>query len=191
MSRFWVATSMKTKPSVIAFSVVLGMVCLTTSGVAQSTFGTILGTVTDSSGAVMPNLAVTVTNQGENISREYRTDAQGNYQAENLKDGLYTVEVKAAGFQEVTVKDVRLTARQIVRADLKLVVGSTTEKVEVVANADLINTETQAISTSVTSTEVLNLPANYRGAGSTSPYSLLAFLPGVTGDDFGNISVQG
>ena len=59
------------------------------------------------------------------------------------------------------------------------------------ANAELINTESEAISTSIGSTEVLGLPANYRGAGSTSPYNLLAFLPGVTGDKDGNISVQG
>ena len=84
-----------------------------------------------------------------------------------------------------------MTARQIVRADLKLVVGATTENVTVEANAELVNTESEAISTSVTSTEVLGLPANYRGAGSTSPYNLLAFLPGVTGDDYGQISVQG
>src|SRR5262252_6892998 len=133
---------MKFKPFVVVLSIVLGVMLLTTSSLAQSTFGTILGTVTDPSGAVMPNLVVTITNQGEDISRDYRTDAQGNYQAENLKDGIYTVQVQAAGFQEVTVKDVRLAARQTVRTDLKLVVGSTTEKVEVVANAELINTET-------------------------------------------------
>jgi len=161
------------------------VVCLTTSLLAQSTFGTILGTVTDASDAVMPNIVVKITNQGEGVTREVRSDAQGNYQAENLKDGLYTVKVQAEGFREVTVQDVRLTARQIVRRDLKLVVGSTTEKVEVVANAELINTETQTISTSVTSTEVLGLPANYRGAGTTSPYKLLAYLPGVTGDEDG------
>jgi len=182
---------MKFKPFVIALSIVLCAVCLATTALAQSTFGTILGTVTDSSGAVMPELVVKATNQGENISREYRTDAQGNYQAENLKEGLYTVTVQAAGFKEVMIKDIRLTARQVVRADLKLVVGATTESVTVVANAELINTESQTISASVTSTEVLGLPANYRGAGSTSPYTLLAFLPGVTGDKYGNISVQG
>jgi hypothetical protein len=84
-----------------------------------------------------------------------------------------------------------LTARQVVREDLKLTLGATTENITVDAQPELINTESQTISTSVTSTEVLNLPANYRGAGSTSPYNLLAFLPGVTGDTFGNISVQG
>ena len=182
---------MRVKPFVIALSIALIAVCFVTPGRAQTTFGTILGTVTDPSGAVMPNVIVTVTNQGENISRDVRTDAQGNYLAENMKEGLYTVSVKATGFQQIVLTDVRLTARQIVRADLKLVMGATEEKVTVEALPDLINTESQAISASISSMEVLNLPANYRGAGSTSPYNLLAFLPGVTGDGDGNISVQG
>src|SRR5213079_3176585 len=105
--------------------------------------------------------------------------------------GLYTVSATVTGFKDMVLRDVRLDARQTVRADMKLTVGSTTEKITVEANAELVNTESQAISASVTSTEVLGLPANYRGAGSTSPYNLLAFLPGVTGDEGGNISVQG
>jgi len=182
---------MKFKPFVITFSIVVIALCLATPGLAQSVFGTILGTVTDASGAVVANVVIKVTNQGENISREVRTDAQGNYQDENLKEGLYTITVQAQGFREVTVKDIRLAARQILRADLKLVVGATSENVTVEANAELVNSESPAISTSVTSIEVLGLPANYRGAGSTSPYNLLAFLPGVTGDKYNNISVQG
>jgi len=184
-------SSMKTKPFVIAFSIVLGVVCVAASAFAQSTFGTILGAVTDASGAVMPNIVIKITNQGENISREVKSDAQGNYQAENLKEGLYTVAVHAEGFREVTVMDIRLTARQMIRRDLTLAVGSTTENVTVEAHAELINTESQTISSSFTNTEVLALPANYRGAGSTSPYSLLMYLPGVQADNGKNLSVQG
>ncbi len=182
---------MRVRPFVLALSVALSAVCLASPGLGQTTFGTILGTVTDPSGAVMPDVVVTVTNQGENISREVHSDAQGNYQAENLKAGLYTITVRATGFREVTTKDIVLAARQIVRADVKLVMGTAAEQVTVVANPELINTESQSISSSFDSNEVLALPANYRGAGSTSPYNLLAFLPGVTGDEFGNISVQG
>ena len=182
---------MKFKPFVITFSIVVVASFLAAPGLGQTIFGTILGTVTDASGAVVPNVVIKVTNQGENISREVRSDAEGNYQAENLKEGLYTLTVQSQGFRELTVKDVRLTARQIVRADLKLAVGGTSENVTVEARPDLINTESQAISASFSSVEVLELPANYRGAGSTSPYNLLAFLPGVTGDEGGNISVQG
>ena len=179
------------KPFVAAIGVVTVVLLFATSALAQTIFGTILGTVTDPSGAVMPNVTVIVTNQGENISREVHSDAQGNYQAENMKAGLYTVSATVTGFKDTVLRDVRLEARQTVRADMKLTVGSTTEKVTVEAHAELINTESQAISSSLTSTEVLGLPANYRGAGSTSPYNLLAFLPGVTGDESGNISVQG
>jgi Carboxypeptidase regulatory-like domain/TonB-dependent Receptor Plug Domain len=182
---------MKCKPFIIVFSIVAIAVCLATPGLGQTIFGTILGTVTDPSGAVMPNVVITVTNQGENISRDVRSDAQGDYRAENMKAGLYTVSARATGFKDMVLTDVRLDARQTVRADMKLTMGSAQEKVTVEAHAELINTESQVISTSVTSTEVLGLPANYRGAGSTSPYNLLAFLPGVTGDEGGNISVQG
>jgi hypothetical protein len=175
----------------IALSVAAITVCLAAPILAQTIFGTILGTVTDPSGAVVPNAVVTVTNQGENISRDVRSDAQGNYQAENMKAGVYTVSAKAPGFKDMVLTDVRLDARQTVRADMKLTMGSMEEKITVEAVPELINTESQAISSSIGSAEVLELPANYRGAGTTSPYNILAFLPGVTGDQGGNISVQG
>lgn len=182
---------MRIRSFVIAAYVAAGVVWFAPPVLAQTVFGTILGTVTDPVGAVLPNISVTVTNQGENTSREVITDAQGNYQAENLKEGLYSVAVQAPGFQRLTLQDVRLTARQIVRADLKLQIVSTQEAITVEARAELINTESPTISSSFTSAEVLSLPANYRGAGSTSPYALLAFLPGVQADSGGAISVQG
>ena len=182
---------MRTKPFVIALSFAACAFFLAIPLLAQTIFGTILGTVTDPSGAVMPGVTVTITNQGENSSRDVKTDAQGNFRAENMKAGIYTVTVKAQGFKEAALTDIHLDARQIVREDFSLTMGQTQEKVTVEANAELVNTETQTISASIGSTEVLNLPANYRGRGSTSPYGLLAYLPGVTGDKGGAISVQG
>ncbi len=94
---------MRIRPFVISLSLVC-VVCLVTAGLGQTIFGTILGTVTDPSGAVMPNVVVTVTNQGENTSRELRSDAQGNFQAENLKPGTYTVAARSAtGFKEISL----------------------------------------------------------------------------------------
>jgi hypothetical protein len=184
-------STVRVKPFVLILSLALSAVFLAVPSLAQTTFGSILGTVTDPSGAVMPDVVVTVTNQGEDISREVHSDAQGNYQAENLKAGLYTVAVRVTGFRDVTIKDIVVNARQIVRADVKLAMGTAAEQVTVVANPELLNTESQTISSSFDSNEVLDLPANYRGAGSTSPYNLLAYLPGVTGDGGGNITVQG
>src|SRR6202521_5811047 len=185
------ARKVRANPFITALSVATSLLFLVSPGFGQTTFGTILGTITDPSGSVMPNVTITVTNEGENISHNVTSDAQGNYQAENLKAGKYTVTAQVGGFKEVTVKDILLIARQTVRVDLKLAMGTAAEQVTVVANPELINTESQAISSSFDSNEVLELPANYRGAGSTSPYNLLAYLPGVTGDGDGNITVQG
>ena len=100
---------MKRKPFVIALSCALLVVCLATPGFGQTTFGTLLGSVTDASGAVVPNATIKVTNQGENTSRDVTSDASGNYQAENSKEGIYTLTVQAQGFSELVVKDIRLT----------------------------------------------------------------------------------
>ena len=69
---------MRIRPFVIALSLAASVVCLAMPVLAQTTFGTILGTVTDPSGAVMPNVVITVTNQGENTSRDVRSDARDN-----------------------------------------------------------------------------------------------------------------
>src|SRR5882672_7380987 len=101
---------MRFRPFVVALCLALAAMCSTTTARAQTVFGTILGTVTDPSGAVLPNVVITVTNQGENISRDVRSDAQGNYQAENMKAGLYTVSARTTGFKDMVLKDVRLEA---------------------------------------------------------------------------------
>lgn len=157
----------------------------------QSTFGSILGTVTDSSGAVVPGARVTITNLGENTSIAVQTDAQGNYEALNLKAGTYQVVVEAAGFKTFQAAKVELAARQVVRVNATLEVGAVTESIMVQAVAPVITTDTQTITASLDTRKVLELPLNFRGAGSTSPYRVLAFLPGVQSDDSFNLSVQG
>ena len=157
----------------------------------QTTFGTLLGSVTDASGAVVPNATIKVTNQGENTSRDVTSDANGNYQAENTKEGIYTLTVQAQGFSELDGERHPLERSPDGAHRSEIDGWRRVGEINRRSPPELINTESQAISASVTSTEVLGLPANYRGAGSTSPYNLLAFLPGVTGDNDGNISVQG
>ncbi len=158
---------------------------------AQSTFGSILGTVTDASGAVVPAARVTITNLGENTSVTLQTDAQGNYEALNLKAGSYQVVVEAAGFKTFQAAQVALAARQVVRVNAALEVGAVTESIMVQAIAPVIATDTQTITASFDTRKLLELPLNFRGAGSTSPYRVLAFLPGVQSDDGFNLSVQG
>lgn len=158
---------------------------------AQSTFGTILGTVKDASGGLIPNASVKVTNVGENTSRIVQTNDSGEYGATNMKPGLYRVEVSAQGFQDFSTSEVSLVARQTLRVDATLGAGQVSEAVDVSANAGAITTETQTIASSFESQKILNLPANFRASGSTSPYILISALPGVQADSNNNFSIQG
>lgn len=158
---------------------------------AQSTFGTILGTVTDSTGAVVPQAKIMITNQGENISRATSTDSQGNYEALNLKAGVYTVSAEASGFKIFKASELDLNARQTMRVDIKLDLGQVSETVSVSAVAPVITTDSSAISSTFDTQQVLQLPANYRGAGSTSPLRLLAYQPGIQSDNSYNFALQG
>lgn len=158
---------------------------------AQSTFGTMLGTVTDASGSVVPNASIEITNQGENVSHKLVTDSQGNFEALNLKAGIYSVAAEAKGFKSYKGTDIELQARQTLRVNIPLQLGSVAETVEVQATAPVIATDSAVISASFHTQQVLGLPANYRGAGSTSPYALLAYQPGIQSDNGNSFSLQG
>ena len=90
---------------------------------AQSTFGTVLGTVRDNSGAVVPKAKVSLTDTDENTGRATLTDAKGDYEFVNTKPGHYKVEVTAPGFQLFAAGDLLLVARQTLRMDVGLQVG--------------------------------------------------------------------
>lgn len=158
---------------------------------AQSTFGTILGTVTDASGAVVPQAKIVITNQGENTSRTVSTDSQGNFEASNLKAGNYTVTGGAGGFKTFKTTGLELTARQTLRVNIALELGQLTETVNVSATAAVVTTDTATIASSLGTQQVLELPINYRGRGSTSPLSVLAYQPGVQSDNSYGYAVQG
>jgi hypothetical protein len=140
---------------------------------------------------VIPGAKVVITNQGENASRTVISDAQGNYEALNLKAGLYSVSAEAPGFKSFRTTDLDLVARQNMRVNITLEVGQVTETVNVAETAPVITTDTQTISASFDTQQVLHLPVNYRGAGSSSPYRILAYQPGVQSDNGFGFSVQG
>jgi hypothetical protein len=160
--------------------------------VAQSTFGTILGTVKDNSGAVVPQASVRATNTDENTTRETTTNGNGDYEFVNTKAGHYKIEVNAQGFQPYAATELLLIARQTLRIDVGLQVGQVSTAVNVEATAGVITTETQTVQSSLDGQALMTLPGNVRGGGgSTSPYALIAALPGVQPDDNGNFSIQG
>ncbi|HEX5083355.1 MAG TPA: TonB-dependent receptor [Blastocatellia bacterium] len=161
------------------------------SAFGQSTFGSVLGTVKDASGSVVPSATVKITNVDENTSRTVTTNSNGDYEAVNTKPGRYRIEITASGFQPFTTSEVALVARQTLRVDATLSAGKVSEQVNITANAGVITTETQTIASSFEPQKILNLPANYRAAGSTSPYILISALPGVQADNNNNFSIQG
>jgi len=170
-----------------------GLLCATWSAVpalAQSTFGTVLGTVRDPSGGFVPKASVIITNVGENTTRTLETNDRGEYEALNMKPGRYRLEVIAKGFEQFMASEVALVARQTLRVDATLSVSRVSEAVTV-TGAGAITTETQTITSAFNEEKILKLPANYRASGSTSPYILIASLPGVQADNGNNFSIQG
>jgi hypothetical protein len=176
-------------------SAVLCLIALACPGglVAQSTQGLILGTVQDTSGAVVPGAEVRIVSLNEGSVRAVATDASGKYLALDLKPDRYRLEVSKFGFGHQVVPEVSLLARQELRQDFTLQVGAVSQEITVTGAATAINTENSGISASLDSRNVLDLPANYRASsGGTSPLALVQTLPGVQSDDGGtSFSVQG
>ena len=150
---------------------------------AQSTQSTVLGTVTDASGAVIASAQVVVTDTDTGTSTDYVTDASGDFQAQDLPPGRYKLQVTKAGFQTKVVEGLDLMARQQLRIDVNLAVGTAQQTIVVDAvTAGAIETETSSISSTLDTQSLMSLPANYRASGSTSPLNLIQTLPGVQPD---------
>lgn len=124
--------------------------------------GTILGTVTDASGAVVPNARITVTNTATKVAFQTVTNSAGDYNAPALNPGTYTVAAEAKGFQKEIIASFTLTVNQHARVDLTLKPGEVTETVETTAQAVALDTDTAELSSLVSQQQVENLPLNGR-----------------------------
>jgi hypothetical protein len=122
---------------------------------------TIVGTVTDPSGASIPNANITVSNPAVGVVRAYRSNAAGEYTAPNLPLGSYSVTAEVAGFQTLKRLGIVLDAGQTSRVDLQLKVGTEVQQVTVEGTVANIETDTAAISGVVVGTQIseLNIPS--------------------------------
>src|SRR5262245_619094 len=109
---------------------------------AQSISGTLLGTVRDSSGAVVAGAKIRVTNEGTGISVETKGNDSGDYVIPNLAAATYTIHVETPGFRSVEIKQIRLLQSQTVRNDVRLEPGTIEQSVNVEAAALVVNSET-------------------------------------------------
>src|SRR5436190_18928980 len=125
---------------------------------SQSERGTIVGSVTDATGSLVPNATVTVTNIATNSVVNLNTGQSGDFTAPSLAVGTYTVRVEAKGFRPAVVSGLTLNASSSVRADVVLEVGSTTTAVEITASSLQLSTDSAKVSSAVTNKMVDQLP---------------------------------
>ncbi len=142
--------------------VLLSVLVLALGALAQVQNGQFTGVVTDPSGAAIANAKVTVTNPSTNFSVTTTTNQSGSYSAKELPIGTYKVTVEAPGFKTTSNAGLTVNAGTIEHVDFKLTLGETKEVVEVSGEAAAVNTEDSKLATTVTSTQISNLPLNGR-----------------------------
>jgi Carboxypeptidase regulatory-like domain/TonB dependent receptor len=143
--------------------------------VAQDTTATILGNVTDPTGAAIARAEVTVTNTETNVSVAVTTTDSGAYVVPQLNPGTYSVTIKMSGFQTASMPSLQVSAGDRRRADAALVVGGANVTVEITTTAPILQTDTSSIGSNITQQAVHDLPLNGRNY-----ISLVQMAPGAT-----------
>lgn len=160
----------------------LGLLLLAaTAALAQMNRGTLTGTVSDSSGAVIPGAQVTVLNTATGAKNQIATTEAGTYTMPNLQPGPYALEVTAPSFKKLLRKGIELSASQILRVDATLEVGAVTESVSVTAEVPRLQTDTREVGTSISNKELLDLPLSFSGVRSPENFAY-KITPGVNGN---------
>jgi hypothetical protein len=149
---------------------------------AQALYGSIVGTVTDQSGAIVPSVGVEVLNTDTGQSRKDQTDSGGRYIFQNLQPGTYTIRMTAAGFKSIEQAGLRVTPNTITRSDISLQIGQATEQVTVSSTMAELQTDKASTNAELTSKSVTNLPLG----GQRSYQTLINLVPGATPGRFGN-----
>jgi len=153
-------------------------VLLTSLPAAGQVLGTITGSVTEETGAAIPNAKITVTNAAKGFVRNTLTNTAGEYVVTSIPIGECVVMAEAAGFEKVEQSGITLTVGETRRVDLSLKVGKVTQTVSVLARPNQVETETAAISDVVTGQQVANMMLNGRNFT-----QLAALIPGAVADN--------
>ncbi|MDQ6699740.1 MAG: carboxypeptidase-like regulatory domain-containing protein, partial [Acidobacteriota bacterium] len=148
---------------------------------AQSTLGTITGLVTDSSGAVIPNSVVVVTNTATGAKAQTVTSSTGNYVVPNLQVGPYEVNVAISGFKAWSRSGIKVSSNDNLRIDVTLEVGQTSERVSVSAEAPPLKTESTEVSSTMENKLVNDVPLAVAGIGGgmRNAFQIMMMMPQV------------
>src|SRR6266446_1586391 len=163
---------------------VFAVLALTFSAFAQVQFGQFTGTVSDPTVAAIANAKVTVTNPATDLNLTTTTNSSGNYTVKEVPPGVYKITAEASGFKTVSNAGVTANAGTIAHVDFKMLIGKASEVIEVTGEAAAVNTEDSKLASTVSSTQINNLPLNGRNV-----FDLMQMSTGavnVTGVDFEN-----
>src|SRR6266853_4073473 len=164
---------------IIAFA---GLLVLAPTASAQKTSGTITGTLTDPSGAVVPGATVSVVNERTAAARETMTNEEGSFSLPELEAGTYRLTVNKAGFKKLALKNVELHVADVTTLNLKMEMGAATETVMVESSPVSVNTSTGDVSNIMLGEQVRELPINGRNF-----VQLTTLVPGAAvGESFDN-----
>jgi Carboxypeptidase regulatory-like domain len=150
------------------------LVLTPSAGWSQNVYGTIAGTITDSSGAVIGDALITLTNLDTAEKRNLQTEASGTYTIVNILPGRYKLEVEKSGFKKSVREPIVVQIESGLRVDIALEVGAVNQTVEVTAEAPLLQPETSSLGQVVESRAVTDLPLNGR-----NPLALVSLVAGV------------
>ncbi len=174
-----------------SFIFLLGLtLCLLFMGVfssqtyAQSTYGTVSGTITDPSGGAIADVQVTITNLGTSEKHSQTTGTDGLYQFANLFPGRYRVDAEKAGFKHTSHTEVVVEVQQTSRIDMSMPLGQVTQTVEVTGETPLMQPDTSSLGQVIDQREANELPLNGRNV-----FNLAQLSPSVVpqGSSLGNI----
>ncbi len=152
------------------------LLAMPTLASAQAVTGTLLGNITDTSGAAVPGATVTAIETQTNISRTTVSNETGHYIFSSLKDGMYTVEAEVQGFRKVIRQNVRVDVNTTMRIDLTLELGQVTEAVTVSAETPMLQTDRTDTGRLLESKVVTEIPLGFN----RNFQGLLVTVPGAT-----------
>ncbi|PYP99457.1 MAG: hypothetical protein DMF82_24820, partial [Acidobacteria bacterium] len=151
--------SLRNPARFLALLAVLAAVAWPAPAAAQAVYGSIAGTVNDSTGATMPGATVTITSVERKTTDSVTTNASGNYSKERLLPGFYEVKAELSGFKSAVVPSVRVNVDAQTKVDFRLDVGQLTEAVTVnAAEGQLLKTDRADVSTMIDTKQITEMP---------------------------------
>jgi hypothetical protein len=175
------------RPSGLTAVAVLMMTLLSVGAFAQNITGSIVGTVTDPTGAAVSGATVTITDDATSGVRTVQTMKTGDFRFLSVPTGRYTIKIENPGFKVYSRDPIEVLVDQTARVDLSLTVGNVNEQVVITAREPILQTETASLGQVIQGKEVTDLPLNGRNV-----LSLVSLVPGVVpqGGTSGNLTGQ-